>query len=204
MSLYKALRCLALKQQGAFHYSIAVAAGGRRSLSSLSRSPRCFIVRPCVVSPGQAAFPRPPIALFKRGMFITTEETPNPDSMKFLPGQSVLPGETRNYTHAMQAHSSPLAKTLLSEIGIANYSQMKPCCWGCPHRCYLLFLTSPTRDVDGVTGVFLGEDFITVSKDPDTEWMDIKTDIFGVIMEHFSRYFRNSLGVLLYFFCCCC
>ena len=42
-------------------------------------------------------------------MFIQTEQTPNPASLKFLPGRPVLPGGTANYTTAEQAASSPLA-----------------------------------------------------------------------------------------------
>lgn len=85
-------------------------------------------------------------------MFIQTEATPNPATLKFLPGREVLPGEPRDYRTAEAAAESPLAAALFA--------------------------------VDGVTGVFLGADFISVTKN-DTDWAYIKPAILGVIMEHF-------------------
>lgn len=85
-------------------------------------------------------------------MFIQTEATPNPATLKFLPGRDVLVGEPRDFRNAEAAAVSPLAVALF--------------------------------DVPGVTGVFLGSDFISVTKDV-TEWSHIKPAILGVIMEHF-------------------
>ena len=85
-------------------------------------------------------------------MFIQTEATPNPATLKFLPGRDVLVGEPRDFRDAGAAGASPLAAGLF--------------------------------EVPGVTGVFLGSDFISVTKD-DTEWAHIKPAILGVIMDHF-------------------
>ena len=85
-------------------------------------------------------------------MFIQTEATPNPATLKFLPGREVLAGEPREFRDAERASVSPLGAEL--------------------------FL------VEGVTGVFLGSDFISVTKD-DADWAHIKPAILGVIMEHF-------------------
>ncbi|HEY4199477.1 MAG TPA: NifU family protein [Devosiaceae bacterium] len=85
-------------------------------------------------------------------MFIQTEATPNPATLKFLPGRDVLVGEPRDFRSKDMAVTSPLAASLFA--------------------------------VPGVTGVFLGSDFISVSKD-DTNWAHIKPAILGVIMEHF-------------------
>ena len=85
-------------------------------------------------------------------MFIQTEATPNPATLKFLPGRDVLVGEPRDFRDAGTAMVSPLAVALF--------------------------------EVPGVTGVFLGSDFISVTKDA-TEWSHIKPAILGVIMEHF-------------------
>ena len=85
-------------------------------------------------------------------MFIQTEATPNPATLKFLPGRDVLVGEPRDFRDAGSASISPLATALFG--------------------------------VPGVTGVFLGSDFISVTKDI-TEWNHIKPAILGVIMEHF-------------------
>jgi Fe-S cluster biogenesis protein NfuA len=85
-------------------------------------------------------------------MFIQTEATPNPATLKFLPGRDVLVGEPRDFRSEEAALASPLAAGLFS--------------------------------IPGVTGVFLGNDFVSVSKDA-TEWNHLKPAILGVIMEHF-------------------
>ena len=40
-------------------------------------------------------------------MFIQTEATPNPATLKFIPGQPVIPGGTREYRHAVTARARP-------------------------------------------------------------------------------------------------
>jgi len=85
-------------------------------------------------------------------MFIQTEETPNPATLKFLPGKAVLPEGTRDFRDADEARVSPLAERIFS--------------------------------VDGVAGVFLGHDFVTVTKDR-VEWPHIKPAVLGAIMEHY-------------------
>ena len=85
-------------------------------------------------------------------MFIQTEATPNPATLKFLPGKPVLPGATRDYRSADEAGESPLAARLFS--------------------------------VQGVAGVFLGQDFITVTRG-DAEWQHLKPAILGLIMDHY-------------------
>ena len=85
-------------------------------------------------------------------MFIQTEATPNPATLKFLPGKPVLPGGTRDYRDAQAAAESPLAQKLFA--------------------------------VRGVSGVFLGQDFITVTK-ADAEWQHMKPAILGLIMDHY-------------------
>ena len=68
-------------------------------------------------------------------MFIQTEETPNPATLKFLPGQTVLGAGTANFSEGDNIESSPIAKKLF--------------------------------DVEGVVGVFLGSDFISITKKED-------------------------------------
>jgi Fe-S cluster biogenesis protein NfuA len=88
-------------------------------------------------------------------MFIQTEETPNPATLKFLPGQAVLGAGTADFPEAHLAEGrSPLAEALF--------------------------------EVEGVSAVFLGPDFITVTKRSDVEWPVIKPAILGVVMEHFT------------------
>jgi Fe-S cluster biogenesis protein NfuA len=85
-------------------------------------------------------------------MFIQTEQTPNPATLKFLPGCPVLPEGVLDVPNAAEAARSPLAERLFG--------------------------------VPGVAGVFLGSDFITVTKS-DGEWHHLKPAILGAIMEHF-------------------
>jgi Fe-S cluster biogenesis protein NfuA len=85
-------------------------------------------------------------------MFIQTEATPNPVTLKFLPGRPVLPEGPVDIAEAAEAGKSPLAERLFA--------------------------------IPGVAGVFLGSDFISVTKQ-DGEWQQIKPAILGAIMEHF-------------------
>jgi Fe-S cluster biogenesis protein NfuA len=87
-------------------------------------------------------------------MFIQTESTPNPATLKFLPGQSVLDMGTADFPNADAAVASPLATRVFA--------------------------------VGGVTGVFFGTDFVTVTKAEDVEWDHVKPAILGAIMEHFQ------------------
>jgi Fe-S cluster biogenesis protein NfuA len=85
-------------------------------------------------------------------MFIQTEATPNPATLKFIPGRLVLDNGTMEFTSREAAARSPLAERLFG--------------------------------VSGVTGVFYGADFITVTKDS-SDWQHLKPAILGAIMEHY-------------------
>ncbi len=87
-------------------------------------------------------------------MFIQTESTPNPATLKFLPGQTVLDTGTADFPSAEGAEVSPLAERIFK--------------------------------VQGVTGVFFGNDFVTVTKAEGSEWDHMKPAILGAIMEHFQ------------------
>ncbi|HEY1152733.1 MAG TPA: NifU family protein [Pseudolabrys sp.] len=85
-------------------------------------------------------------------MFIQTETTPNPATLKFIPGRTVLGSGTLEFNDREAAARSPLAERLFN--------------------------------VPGVTGVFYGSDFVTVTKD-DSDWQHLKPAILGAIMEHY-------------------
>lgn len=87
-------------------------------------------------------------------MFIQTESTPNPATLKFLPGQTVLEAGTADFPTAEAGEKSPLAKRIFA--------------------------------VNGVTGVFFGNDFVTVTKSDDVQWDHIKPAILGAVMEHYQ------------------
>lgn len=87
-------------------------------------------------------------------MFIQTETTPNPATLKFLPGQVVMQMGTADFRAPEEAAAkSPLAARLF--------------------------------EVNGVTGVFFGYDFVTVTKDDALEWPHMKPAVLAAIMEHF-------------------
>jgi len=85
-------------------------------------------------------------------MFIQTEPTPNPATLKFLPGRPVLASGTLDMRDKAAAAQSPLAERLF--------------------------------EIDGVSGVFFGSDFIAITK-ADGEWQQLKPAILGAVMEHF-------------------
>uniref|UniRef100_A0A061SJI6 Nifu-like protein mitochondrial-like n=1 Tax=Tetraselmis sp. GSL018 TaxID=582737 RepID=A0A061SJI6_9CHLO len=90
----------------------------------------------------------------ERGMFVQTLETPNPASLMFLPGQTVMESGAADFSNAREAMSSPLAKRLFA--------------------------------IEGVKGVFYGSDFITITKDDQSDWAEIKPHAFAAIMDHYT------------------
>ena len=85
-------------------------------------------------------------------MFIQTEATPNPATLKFLPGRTVLAQGTLDIRAKDGAEVSPLASALFM--------------------------------IEGVSGVFFGSDFVSVTKS-EGEWQHLKPAVLGAIMEHF-------------------
>lgn len=87
-------------------------------------------------------------------MFIQTEETPNPATLKFIPGRTVMAEGTAEFRSPEAAGRSPLAGALF--------------------------------EVEGVAGVFLGRDFVSVSKAEDKDWFSLKPAVLAAIMDHFT------------------
>ena len=87
-------------------------------------------------------------------MFIQTEDTPNPETLKFIPGNIILKSGTADFSSKDVASDSPLASRLF--------------------------------EIDGVSRVFLATDFISVTKDPQLDWNNLKPSILTGIMEHYS------------------
>lgn len=86
-------------------------------------------------------------------MFIETEATPNPNTLKFLPGRAVMSSGTASYSAETAGHS-PLASRLFA--------------------------------VGGVSGIFFGHDFVTVSKEQDADWAALKPQLLAAIMDHYA------------------
>jgi Fe-S cluster biogenesis protein NfuA len=87
-------------------------------------------------------------------MFIQTEDTPNPDTLKFIPGTAVLDKGTSDFPNSESANTSPLASRLF--------------------------------EIEGVSRVFLATDFISVTKQTELDWNNLKPSILTGIMDHFS------------------
>jgi Fe-S cluster biogenesis protein NfuA len=88
-------------------------------------------------------------------MFIQTEATPNPATLKFLPGRVLAESGPREFRSVEEAEASPLAKRLFG--------------------------------IEGVTAVFVGSDFLTVSKTVGgLDWPQMKAPVLAAIMDHFT------------------
>ncbi len=93
-------------------------------------------------------------------MFVQTENTPNPNSLKFLPGKKV-------------SNDSPL------EITDKNESKNE--------------LIRNILSVNGVTGIFLAEDYLSVNKDEKVEWEDLK----HIIISFINDYYLNGNEIVI-------
>jgi Fe-S cluster biogenesis protein NfuA len=89
-----------------------------------------------------------------QAMLIETEATPNPATIKFLPGRTVMDAGTRDFATPEEAEASPLAEALFA--------------------------------LGDVTGVFFGRDFVSVTAAPGIAWHELKPDVLGVLLDHFS------------------
>ncbi len=88
-------------------------------------------------------------------MFIETQLTPNPATVKFLPGRTVMASGTIDFSSPEEAETSPLATALFS--------------------------------LGDVSGVFLGSDFISVTRgEGGSDWRELKPQVLGIIVDHFA------------------
>jgi hypothetical protein len=99
------------------------------------------------------------LPLLARGLFVAMENTPNPDSVKFLPeDREVLPealGSGLHFSSAAEARGSKLVRTLLKHSEI--------------------------------TGVFLGRDFLSVNKRESAPWQPLKVLVVDAIMDAYAE-----------------
>lgn len=86
-------------------------------------------------------------------MFIQTEQTLNPATIKFIPGQIVMAQGSAEFREADKAGRSPLAMRLFR--------------------------------IDGVAAVFLASDFVSVTRDTESDWPFLKPQVLAAIMEHY-------------------
>ncbi len=86
-------------------------------------------------------------------MFIQTQSTPNPATLKFLPGEDVSPVTPYEFISIEESAASPLASALFG--------------------------------INGVKGVFLGSDFVSITKTDEADWAVLKPQALAAIMDHF-------------------
>ncbi|PHR61192.1 MAG: NifU family protein [Robiginitomaculum sp.] len=88
-------------------------------------------------------------------MFIQTEDTPNPATLKFLPGREVMSAglSALEFTRGDDVETAPLAEMLFS--------------------------------IPNIERVFFGSDFISVSRSDDAEWPRLKPAVLGAIMDFY-------------------
>ena len=86
-------------------------------------------------------------------MFVQTQNTPNPNSLKFLPSKKVSNDDPFEITDKNKSNNE-LVRNILS--------------------------------INGVTGIFLAEDFLSVNKDEKTNWEDLKHIIISFINDYYG------------------
>lgn len=120
---------------------------------------------PSSLSSSELRLPLVSVGVIKRSLFIETEPTPNPESIKFMPGKAVLEeieegGEsTGSGFYATKNDKAEISRSPLAKI---------------------LF------EVEGVKSVYLGSDFVTVTKSAESHWIHIRTLVFAAIMDHYA------------------
>ncbi|KAI0907667.1 scaffold protein Nfu/NifU N terminal-domain-containing protein [Ustulina deusta] len=140
-------------------YEAVAARSAHTSARSLGRIARLRPTTPSLLTPSLA-----PASMSRgtRSIFIQTENTPNPDALKFLPNHPVIPPELGipfiEYLNARSTIAPPYPSPLAAQL----------------------------MNTDGVTSVFYGADFITVTKAPDANWVHIRPEIFSLIIEAIS------------------
>lgn len=113
----------------------------------------------------------------KRNMFIQTATTPNPESLKFLPGRPVLndtssPEETTNGFYVTTKDKTDISKSPL---------------------CTILFQT-----VTGIKAIYLGSDFITITKYAEHKWTHLQPPIFSAIMDFYASAKEGELPIAVH------
>lgn len=147
----------------------AVAPGASRTVRNLATSASRRAIHHTISPFGLSTTRRPnlltpsvrssPAVNTRRSIFIQTEDTPNADALKFRPNHPILP----------PGFSSPFIEYL------SPRSTVSP-----PHPSPL---AAQLLSVDGVSSVFYGADYITVSKDASVPWAHVKPEVFSLITE---------------------
>ncbi|KAK3371291.1 scaffold protein Nfu/NifU N terminal-domain-containing protein [Lasiosphaeria ovina] len=149
-----AATCLRLRQAAATRQ--AHTSSARPAPFTTGSGARPQLSRPVIETWGALS---PAAGTGRRTIFIQTENTPNADALKFLPNHRVLP----------EGLATPFIEYMSPRSTIAPP--------------YPSPLAAQLMNIDGVTSVFYGADFITVTKAADANWAHIRPEVFAVITE---------------------
>jgi len=90
-----------------------------------------------------------------RNMFIQSQSTPNPDSIKFFPGKEVMgANKSMDFSNIKEARKSPLAKKFFR--------------------------------IEGINHVFFGPDFVSINKEEEADWQQIRPFVYSAFMEFYD------------------
>ncbi|XP_043537190.1 NFU1 iron-sulfur cluster scaffold homolog, mitochondrial-like isoform X1 [Chiloscyllium plagiosum] len=145
--------------------------------------------------------PSTSVSVALRSMFIQTQDTPNPNSLKFIPGCTVLESGTMEFSAPRSAFCSPLAR--FDKGSVRLFSLLPDAARPAEIFQHFLFWVenrgwkwprklgeNQSRQlfrIDGVKGVFLGPDFITITKvGEEVDWKLLKPDVYAAIMDFFA------------------
>ncbi len=87
-------------------------------------------------------------------MFIQVDETPNPETLKFLPGKVIIKQNPVEFKSIEESDTSPLAKELFQ--------------------------------IEGVNSLYIGKDFVSVTKEKKYDWAPMKTLLLSSMMDYFN------------------
>jgi Fe-S cluster biogenesis protein NfuA len=114
----------------------------------------------------------------KRNMFIQTSNTPNPESIKFIPGRPVLSSSNNNNNNNNNnddSHNHEITNGFYVTVSEKSEITKSPLC------------TQLFKDVDGIKAIYLGNDFITITKYAEHNWTHLRPLIFSSIMNFYTN-----------------
>ena len=116
------------------------------------------------------------ITPLRRSLFIQTATTPNPESLKFLPGRPVY-----SNIQDTPSSSSPPSSSDNNDTTRGYYATKSD-----KNEISRSPLMQRLFKIDGIKSIYLGQDFITVTKYAEANWSHVRTPVFSAIMDHYA------------------
>jgi len=127
--------------------------------------------------------------ILRRFLFIQTATTPNPESIKFLPGRTVYSTNLENISSSSSSSTTtnPTPSTIASGENEMNDTTRG---YYATKVDKMEISRSPLMErlfkIDGIKSIYLGHDFITVTKYAEAHWSHVRTPVFSAIMDHYA------------------